>query len=105
MKDIVILFVPVGQEPQVIAVENSLEAFQAVVEGPIELLPLDTHIDLVCNENGKLEKLPPNRDFFEDVIVGHFFITRSNDDGENISLTPEDIYTWKAAFTMKRDHN
>lgn len=51
---------------------------------------MSPYIYLVCNEEGKLQDLKPNRIVGDDVIVGTFFITKT--DGENnMSLSEDEI--------------
>lgn len=47
-----------------VTIDNTLEAMQQFVGGLIECLPMDdpeADIVLVCNDEGKLLQLPPNR--------------------------------------------
>jgi Domain of unknown function (DUF3846) len=60
MKRISVLSVKVGKEPEVVSVENTLEAMQALVGGYIEVIHLTDDIMMVLNETGKLDELPIN---------------------------------------------
>lgn len=40
--------------------DNTLEAFQKEVDGPIETVTLASNLCLVCNEEGRLQGLPYN---------------------------------------------
>jgi hypothetical protein len=90
MAKIKVIMVRVGQDPVVENMDNSLEAMQKAVGGYIEGMPLFADIMLICNEQGKLERLPLNRCVAGEHIVGDFFITR-NKNGHNVSLTHADI--------------
>lgn len=82
-----VLLVKPKCNPEVIEVKNNLYALQSLVDGYIELVEVlfpFYHI-IVCNEEGKLESLPPNRQIGRDIIVGAFFITKVSN-GEFISL-------------------
>lgn len=62
--------------------ELSLEFMRKVVDGYIEVVPIGSNLYLVCNEGGKLMKLPPNPTAtiicmafgFYDEIVGNVII-------------------------------
>lgn len=57
-----ILIVEPGKEPRPAAVEDTLEAFQQIVGGPIEAgCYLPQRVMLICNGEGKNMNLPPNR--------------------------------------------
>lgn len=94
-----ILVYPVGSEPRVQEIEGSLESMQQAVGGDIQMVNLGAisgidelaAYDLVCNEDGKIEGLEPNRSFAYDIIAGQFFITKVNSVGEEIPLTDDDI--------------
>lgn len=89
-------------EPEVIEVDNKIEALQSLVGGYLEtitmLVPI-YHI-IVCNEEGKFKSLPPNRYIGCDVIVGNFFITTSRE-GDFASLSEEDIEVLMELYSLK----
>ena len=78
-------------EPSIEYIENSLETLQDIVKGLIELLILNDKVDLLCNEEGKLLSLKPNRRIGEDIIAGNFILLSSNNEGEFISLDNDSI--------------
>ena len=88
-----ILKVEPDKAPQVIEIPNKLEEMQKIVGGYIEVFPLADDVAIVCNEEGKINGLKPNRPIYYDgkivdIIVGTFFI--AGDDisiGEFVSLT------------------
>ena len=55
------------------------------------------------NEEGKLKGLPLNRRVAElnDVIRGPFFISRYNEEGETVDVTPEDIKKYSRRFALE----
>lgn len=60
---------------KMVTIDNTLEAMQQFVGGLIECLPMDdpeADIVLVCNDEGKLLQLPPNRWLWggQDLLVG-----------------------------------
>lgn len=96
-----ILFVPVGGSPVELAIPRGLEAMQQQVGGYIEMVTLEDGIDLVCNEEGKLDGLPVNRRIPEirDTVRGDFFISRHDDEGETVDLTDEDVKKYTKRFS------
>ena len=54
---------------------------------------------IVCNEEGKIYGLPPNRDIGHDIIVGNFFLVGDDAEiGEDRSLTEEQIAKYTKYF-------
>lgn len=80
-------------------IENTLDAMQEFVNGPIEVINITDEILLVCNEEGKMRGLPPSAFIIrnqeaQDIIVGKFFLCR--EDGEDmISIQESDIEDFK----------
>ena len=68
-----VLYKKVGREPEVVEIENTLQAMQSLVGGFIEVIPYD-YYELVCNDAGILQGLYPNVGFDYDIINGNFFI-------------------------------
>lgn len=78
-----------------VEMENTLEAEQAFVGGYIEVISIGNGIDLVCNDEAKINGLEPTVAWIEegevvDVICGNCFLCRSRD-GEFISIKEEDL--------------
>lgn len=84
-------------------VENSLDAEQRYVNygrsgGLIDVLEIEG-IDLIFNDEGKLENFPYNRVLLGedgtlwDILVGNIMCVRHNDEGEFISIRESDIET------------
>ena len=69
--------------PKEIEIEDTLENLQGLVEGNIECVYLqnDSDVVLVCNDEGKINNMPLNRDIGYDIIAGPFLIF--GDDYEN----------------------
>ena len=63
-----------GCEPELIEVENTLEALQREVEGYIEVITLPYGAALICNEEGMLCGLPFNCWFFDMPFVGTILV-------------------------------
>lgn len=91
-KDLRIVLKKVGENPEVMNIENTLEAKQKLVDGLIEVVSITNDILLICNEEGKLDNLPPNLLFDNDYIAGDcFFIGDDYKNGDFKSLTDEQI--------------
>lgn len=94
MKKISILIVEPGKRAREAQIEDTLRAYQDIVGGMIELFPIYPNradILCICNEEGKLRCLKPNRYVWwgEDYICGPFAVVAT--DGENFrSLDPDE---------------
>ena len=99
VEQIQVLKVEPGAAPEMVAMPNTLEAFQTAVGGYIEVLGLDSSVCLVCNEEGKLLGLPANRRVEGDTIAGTFLIA-SVDEGEFRSLSDEDAAHYAEQFAQ-----
>ena len=79
-----------GEEPEPFDTPGELPDLQALVGGYIEAYRLG-HLWLFYDEDGKSKGYPlnlmsPNLG----PIVGAVFVSKANDEGDNIDLTPED---------------
>ena len=78
-------------------IENSLEAKQKFVDGHIQVVGLTDDIDLVLNDEGKLDSLPLNRVWLGkdgnilDILVGNVLACRSDNEGDFTSILESDI--------------
>lgn len=92
-KTIKTLMVAPGKHPEVVDLENDLDSMQKAVsvgapeQGLIEFVYLEDNISILCNEEGKLIGLEPNRRLGDDILCGVFYVVAENDDGELVSLT------------------
>ena len=102
-----VLLVKPCQRPTVIDIDGTLESMQTLVGGMIQALYLvDDTAAIICNDEGKLLGLPPNRMLFDpdsnkvcDVVVGDFFVCNAPPDAENFeSLTEEQIERYTKRF-------
>lgn len=78
------------------SMENTLKAKQKYVGGLIQVVSLNSDIVVICNDEGKLEGLPPNRVFMEgsepvDIFVGNILAVRHGREGDFTSIHEEDI--------------
>ena len=103
-----ILLVEPGKSPKKADVGSSLQDMQNVVGGLIQAIyPFDEEVALICNDEGKLMGLPPNRVLrhpasgeIYDVVVGTFFLCAAPADSENFeSLTEEQIQRYTKYFS------
>ena len=105
MKSMTILKICPGYKPEVISIPHTLEAIQAVVGGPIQAIyPFEDLVALVCNEEGKLLGMEPNRAIHDpdtgeviEVICGTFFICGLTEDDFG-SLTGKQITYYSNLF-------
>ena len=92
------------ERPEICYLENKLEALQKAVSigadyvGLIEIIDLDERACIVCNEEGKLINLMPNRRLGDDIICGVFYVVGQNDEGDLTSLTDEEIERYAKQF-------
>ena len=93
-----VLIIEPMKEPHVADIENDLKSMQDVVGGLIEVINLEDDIVMVDNEEGKLIGLEGNRRVGRDIIAGTFFLCGSNDEGEFVSLTEEQIDKYTNRF-------
>mgnify|MGYP001070118420 FL=1 len=69
-----VLLIQPGKYPKTVAIEDSLEAMQALVGGDIEeYMPFEDEVAIICNEEGKVNGLPLNRAVYaeEEVDMGY----------------------------------
>lgn len=98
-----ILVVEPNKEPYQKKIEHSLKNLQKTVNGYIEVLQLEHNVDIICNEEGKINGLPFNKVVDYDIIVGTFIIAGHND-SETISLSRKQIKKYKEMFKLSK-HN
>lgn len=93
-----VLMVELHKEPYEKEIGNDLHSMQDVVGGLIEAIDLDENTVLIDNEEGKLIQLEGNRRIGRDIIAGTFFICGSNEEGEFVSLTDEQVAKYSEKF-------
>ena len=83
-----------GLHPYVVELSTDLDSLQKAVsigapdQGLIEFVYLGDNVSILCNEEGKLIGLEPNRRLGNDILCGVFYVVAENEDGELMSLTP-----------------
>jgi len=102
-----------GKPAEIREVEDSLDTYQALVGGGyIEILPgafLGSY-DVVINDSGLLEELPPNRlmpmehpdGIAAYAVVGPLFVTQAGSDGDWLSLTDTEAALIVKALDVER---
>ena len=101
-----VLLIDTNKPPRPSDIDKTLEAMQSLVGGLIQAVyPFDEPVALVCNEEAKLEGLPPNRALRDeegkiyDIICGTFFLCSAPPDIENFeSLTEDQINRYTRLF-------
>lgn len=77
--------------------EDTLEYLQKYVGGYMDVIAMDNGVDLVINDEGKIQSLPLNRAIrtdtgeIADFICGNILCVRHDEEGEFISILEEDI--------------
>lgn len=92
--------------PEVVDIKNDLDDLQEAVGGDIEVVtPYDEEVAIVCNENGKILDLPPNRMLKDrngvayDVLCGDFLVVGLNwGTNDFCDLTDEQIQKYSEMF-------
>ena len=102
-----ILVIEPMKEPYVKEIDGELKTMQNIVGGIIQAIyPFDhPEIALICNDEGKLNKLRLNRALFDkdgnivDIVAGTFFLCSAPAGSENFEgLNDEQIETYKKRF-------
>ena len=96
-------------QPYTKEIKGDLQSMQEIVGGYIEVIyPFDDKIALVCNEEGKLKGLKPNRFILDrntgvcDFIYGDFFLCYAPADSEEFQSIPDNlIQKYIDKFSMK----
>ena len=93
-----------GRKPERITIPHTLDAMQSMVCGYIQAIyPYKDSIAIVCNEEGKLLGMEPNRAIRNedgdilDIISGTFFICGLSSD-DFCSLTEEQLKNYSEMF-------
>ena len=82
----------VGEKPEIVMIDNTLEEMQRLVDGYIELVPLpqmEFRLAMVVNEEGRLRGLPFNCRLFGQGYVGDIMMVKTR--GSGFTDVPEDF--------------
>jgi len=108
-KRIKVLKVAPKMYPEAVYLDNELKALQEAVSigadyvGLIEIVELDKDICILCNEEGKLIGLEPNRRLGDDILCGVFYVTGQDKKGNLASLSDESLARYKRRFAVIED--
>lgn len=100
-RNIRVLVIKPNKLPEERIIKNTLGAKQEIVDGNIECAYLDNDdsVVLICNEEGKINGLPINRDIGHDMIAGTFIVAGDDyETGEFVSLNDSQIEKYKERF-------
>ena len=94
-----------GRKPTRVTMPHTLEAMQSMVDGYIQAIyPYEDPVAIICNEEGKLMGLEPNRTVRDpdtnevtDIICGAFFVCGLGEE-DFCSLTEEQITKYSKLF-------
>lgn len=98
------LLVKENELPVEVEIPNTLSSLQKQVEGLIEYYYMPDIEDavIICNEEGKINGMGPNREVGRDIIFGPFLIVGDDAElGESRSLTDEQVSKFKDMFNEK----
>jgi len=101
---ITVLKVAPGAAPEVVTLKNDLRSLQEAVSidapyvGLIEVVALDAKTIILCNEEGKLIGLAPNRRFGRDILCGSFYVMGQDREGNFTSLPSAAIERYRKVF-------
>lgn len=89
-----VLIIEPAKQPRADTVANNLKSLQHLVGGYIEVFPLEKDATIICNEEGKIHRLPPNRKYHGELFVGTILVVGVRGDAF-CSLSQEllDFYT------------
>lgn len=103
-KIITVLQIEPMRKPKPCQLANNLTALQEAVSigadsrGLIEVINLDAKTCLICNEEGKLLGLTPNRRLGTDIICGVFYVVGQDRNGNFTSLSKEAMEYYQNIF-------
>lgn len=87
-----IVFKEPDKRPRTMVIPNDLCTLQQLVDGYIEVVPLNDGLLAIVNEDGKLWGLKPSGlEFMGDPLVGNVILC--GEDGDQFTDVPEDIAT------------
>lgn len=96
MGKIKVVIKKIGRNPIVTIIEDDLKTAQRIVKGRIEIVSVANGIDMIVNEEGKLNGSEPNfyiaQNGYTDLIFGDVLFTGVDyEEGTQISLTDGQI--------------
>lgn len=93
-----VLYIEPMKTPKIVEINGDLESMQNLVGEYIEeYMPFEDEVAIVCNDEGKINGLEPNRGIFDkegelqDIICGPFFICYAPVESEKYLSLPENL--------------
>ena len=105
MSEITVLKVAPHCQPEVVTLKNDLQSLQEAVSidapyiGLIEIVGIDAEACILCNEEGKLLGLTPNRRLGYDILCGVFYVVGQDEEGNLTSLPSAAIERYRRIFS------
>lgn len=101
-----VVIVEPEKKPFVQNIDDTLTSMQQIVGGTIQAVyPFEEPVALICNDEGKLLNLPPNRALRDsngaiyDIVVGTFFLCAAPVDSDRFEcLTDEQVQIYLERF-------
>ena len=96
-KEIKVLKIEPKKTPEIVVLKNELHELQKAVSisapniGLIEIIEINSDVCILCNEEGKLIGLEPNRRFCNDIICGVFYLTGQDYEKGDLKSLPEHL--------------
>lgn len=103
-KKIKVLMVEPMKHPLETTLDNDLDSLQNAVsigceyQGLIEIIPIESGVVFLCNEEGKLNGMEGNRKFGADILTGVFYVCGEDKHGNLASLSDENMAKYKSRF-------
>ena len=103
------LMVEPNERPKLTELHCDLDSLQKAVsigapeQGLIEYVYIQDNVSVLCNEEGKLIGLTPNRRLGDDILCGVFYVVADDGEGELTSLTKEQIEAYTEMFYSYED--
>lgn len=97
------ILVKPGQKPEEVRFNSGYKELQRLVEGPFEMPAYFDDVDIVVNEEGKLNGSHPNKGIFYhggliDIIFGNIVVVASDEEGNTVSLNDEAFNKYMKVF-------
>ena len=105
-ENITVLMVKPGEHPEITVLKNNLKSLQQAVSidadyiGLIEVISITDTACIICNEEGKMIGLTPNRCVGCDILCGVFYIAGQDKEGNFTSLSEQEIERYQQRFWL-----
>ena len=82
-----------GKAAEMRTIENTLESLQKIVGGYIETVTMFADLVIICNEEGRIKRMPLNCEICGVDFVGPIIL--AGVDGEDFGDSPKDEEGWR----------